>query len=214
MDRPVHFFLVLGAVLLGPVMAVGEESASAPTPQAEPATPPKHERAVSPHTAAVLAAGLPKFEAAKPAEKKTGTAQNPRSEDDKPANGIVRLPNYIVRESKLPTPLEVMTRKELENYAMNRYLGPADGFDRGFLNLFTIAQLWQKIPLIGRFVAAPFGSMTNEQRAMLMYEEDERRRKMNELMDLASVVKKSGDTKGADAIKSETQKTFLRHSDD
>ena len=210
MDRPVHFFFALGAVLFGPAMLVGQEIAPSPTPEAERASEPKHERAISPHTAAMLAATRPKFEPVKPAKNNDGAAQKPPVEEDRPANGIIRLPNYVVRDSKLPTPSEVMTRKELERYAMNRYLGPADGFDRGFLNLFTIAQLWQKIPLIGRFVPAPFGSVTNEQRAMMMYYEDERLRKMNDLMDLASMMKKSGDTQGADKVRRETQKTFLR----
>ena len=115
-----------------------------------------------------------------------------------------------MREPRLPTSQEVMTPKALERYAMNRYLGPENGFDRGFLNLFTIAQFWQKIPWIGRFIPAPFGSITNEQRAMMFYAGDERSRKMSDLLDLAALARTPGGAPADDKLKREIDRTFMR----
>lgn len=91
-----------------------------------------------------------------------------------PANTIVRLPDYVVRERKpprLPEPEEVMSPREREQLALQRFLGDEQGLDRA-LSMVTPVHLWRRIPLLGRF---PFlGFETNEQRAVRLYEEARR----------------------------------------
>ncbi len=85
-----------------------------------------------------------------------------------PANGIVRLPEYVVRErkpAKLPDPEEVMARQQLERIAMQRHLGDEQGLERA-LSMLTPVHLWRKIPVLGKFPLVSFE--TNEQRAMRM----------------------------------------------
>lgn len=207
MDRPVRFLLLLGAVFFGR-SAMGAAEAVPTVEPVESAAAPKRERAISPRMAALLTAATPKFEAPKPAEAKPAAVAR-----DKPANEIIRLPDYIVREPLLPTSQQVMTRKAIESYAMNRYLGPENGLDRGFLNLFTIAQFWRMIPLIGRFIPAPFGSMTNEERAMMYYAEDERKQQMSELRDFASLARMTDSASANDKLKREIDKTFMHERD-
>ncbi len=123
----------------------------------------------------MLAAAVPKYSpppalAAEPANSapaaggRIATANRPA-----PANGIVRLPDYLVRERKpapLPKPEEVMAPRALERIAMQRHLGDEQGLERA-LSVFTPVHLWRKIPLLGKF---PFrGFQTNEDRAMDLY---------------------------------------------
>ena len=211
MVHPVHpLRLVLGLPLAAVAGLALDPAATAENPG--PARVAQ-ERAVSSHVAELLAAATPKFSVAKPRDQAPHSDGQAEAGAEKPANGIVRLPQYVVREPRLPTRQEIMTRAELERHAMNRYLGPEDGFDRGVLNVVTLAGLWKKIPLIGLIPFVPFGSVTNEERAMAMYEEEERKRKMAELMGLAAFTKKSGDATGADKIKDETERTFIRQTD-
>ncbi len=209
MDHPVRSLVLLGAVHFARAIAVGEENPEAPAAGigGKAPIPANH---LSKHAAALLAEGLPKVETKK--NDAAGAAAKPvANPEDAPANGIVRLPRYVVHEPRLPTPQEVMTRKELEHYAMDRYIGPEDGFDRGFLNVFTIAGLWKKIPILGGF---PFvGSETNEDRGLRLYDEAERKRKMEEMAGLMSLMKESGDAAGAKKLKAETDKTFIRRAD-
>ncbi len=165
---------------------------------------------LSPRVAALFAAATPRYSAPPAAENglTVRTADGP----DQPANGIVRLPDFLVREAKLPTPEEVRSRKELERWAMDKYLGPESGFDRGMLNLFTLPQLWRKIPVLGQILPCPIPAVTNEERAMMHYYEDERLRKMKDLLDLAAMAKRDPGALGGENLKREVQKTFLRDS--
>ena len=204
MACPVRHFLVFSAVLLGRGAVVAQETAPAVELANTPAAP-RRERAVSPRVAALLAASMPKYDGPKPGEAKLATGAR-----DKPANGIVRLPDYIVREPRLPTPEQVMTQKAVEQFAMNQYLDPKDGFDRGLLNAFTIAQWWQKLPLIGHLLPCPIPSMTNEQRAMVYYYEDERLRMKRDFEEMASFPGKAGNSAANDRLRREIQKAFIR----
>lgn len=148
---------------------------------------PSAERAVSTHVAELLAASTPKFQ---PLAEKPAAATTPDAANKQLANNIVRLPRFVVsepKETKLPTRLELLPKKELEHYAMDHYLGPEDGLDRGVLNLFTVKWLWKKIPLVGGFPLVGFE--TNEERGMRVYGEAERKRKMDELVDLMNLTK-------------------------
>jgi hypothetical protein len=113
---------------------------------------------------------------------------------DVPANGIVRLPDYIVREPRLPPREEVMSRRSLEQVAMQKYFGDETSLYR-VLNMFSPVHVWLKIPVLGKF---PFmigqfsgpgsgrarGAYTNEDRAMELYEIDRTRERWENMMGL------------------------------
>ena len=204
MDCPARIVARCAAALLAVSSAASEDTAATESPAG-----PGRERAISPHVAALLAATAPKFETPDPAAMKPEVARMDISAD-KPANGIIRLPSYMVREPRLPTPEQVMTARAVEQYAMKKYLGPENGLDRGVLNLFTIAQFWRKIPVIGQILPPPFLSITNEERAMMFYAEDERLRKMNDFSEMATLMKKSGAKSDGDKLKREIDKAFMR----
>ena len=134
-----------------------------------------------------LAATLPKYDPAV-ANRSAEPGRLPR---DQPRNGILRLPDYIVREPKVPDEKQVLTEKGKDIAAMNTYLGPSDGFDRGFLNSFTLVGVWQKIPLLNRLPIVPFGSITNEERAREVYDRVERRKQILDLMRTDAIAKQA-----------------------
>lgn len=158
---------------------------------AQPAeAPAPRERVLSPRLSAALAEKLPKFTA--PAAGAARQAAPGRLPDDPaPRNSILRLPDYIVREPRVPDEEAVLTEKGRSAVAMNRYLGPSDGFDRGFLNAFTLGDLWRKIPLLGRIPVIPFASIPNEQRAMEIYEHVEQRRQWEELLRIEAIAREA-----------------------
>ncbi|HUR60457.1 MAG TPA: hypothetical protein VM029_22230 [Opitutaceae bacterium] len=175
---------------------------------AEPGAPeqPRPPSAISPHVRAILRANTPSYQPVSAASAASEAPADKTAPDNDP--GVVRMPKYFVQESKLPKPADVMTRRALEEMAMNKYLGSRDGLDRGFLNRFTIPGLLRKIPIIGPYL--PSIGMTNEERAMSRYYEDERLRKMGDLMDLSTITTRSGDRELGERIKRETQDTFRR----
>jgi len=140
----------------------------------------KRARLVSPHLAEALAEKMPAFEP-KTADQK-GKAQA-EAVDDRPANGIVRLPRYVVREPKVPSERDVRSPRGLEVHAMNKYMGDSDGITRGVLNRFTLGGVWDRfvkgrIPLIGRFDWA----VTLEGKALDRYYDDEARKELLNLV--------------------------------
>jgi hypothetical protein len=150
---------------------------------------------ISPETAAALAAAAPKYAPPPPPEPKKAEEELPDlRETDKPKNAIIRLPKYVVQERKpeVFTERDIYSEKGLAALAMSRYLSETDRV----LNRFRI----------------PFISMSSEQRAMMMYEEDERLRKMSDFADRANMVQKSDAAQGL-YIKREVDKAFLRQSD-
>lgn len=196
--RRLVWFAWAGAVALSAAAVEEQESTKAATPEPAPteSSTAKGPRAVSPHLAAVLAEKMPKFEA-KP-EDKNATEQSGSTDagalDDQPANGIVRLPSYIVRETRPPTAQDVRSAVGLESYAMNKYMGDAQGFSRGVLNHFRLERLWSSIPLIGKIPL--FDKM--EKRAIDMYYDDEARKALLGLASFdagAQVTAKKGDAR-------------------
>ena len=185
MDRPVQWVAAFsGLVTLAGSVVAGDA--------AQPS--PKRERVISPRVAEILTAAAPTYEP--PVINRAGdngvpTQQAPAArarlttEPRVPANTIIRLPEYVVTERK-PKPLpkyeEVLSPRELEKLAMREFLGPEDGFDRGFLNLITVPQLWKKIPILGQIPLAGF--WTNEERAMGMYRADREAKAWAESMSL------------------------------
>jgi len=205
MARFIHLKLVAAA--LGTAIipsALCAQSAAPPTtspilePAAEkPAAPaaPKRTRAISSEVAAALAAVSPKYTPPAPKPPPTPEEEQPDMRDvDKPKNTIVRLPKYIVREPKpvIFTERAISTPKGLTDIAMKRYITETDRV----LNRFRI----------------PILTMTNEERALAMYAEDERLKNMTDLKETATAASMS-DAAAGTYIRKEAQKTFLRSSD-
>ncbi|HWL15719.1 MAG TPA: hypothetical protein VNR00_08945, partial [Opitutus sp.] len=163
-------------------------------PKAEDHAPPapKRERPISSNLAATLAAGMPKYNPP-PKPKPQDEAVDLR-EVDKPRNGIIRLPNYTVREKKPPVFRErdIYTSKGLGELARHRYLTPT----YRLLNS----------------VYVPFLTASPTQHAMAMYAEDERLNNMSELEDNARTVEKSDPEDGA-YIRRASNETFMRSRD-
>ncbi len=167
-----------------------------PKKEDEKPAAPRRTRVISPEVAAALAAAAPKYTPPpppKPAPKPEEELPDAR-ELDKPKNGIVRLPDFVVREKKpvIFTERTIYTQKGLTDIAMKRYLTETDRV----LNRF-------RIPLL---------TATNEERALAMYAEDERLQNMANLNEAAAAASKS-DTAAGTYILKESQKTFLRSSD-
>lgn len=168
---------------------------TAPAEKKDAPSTPKRTRAISSEVAAALAAAAPKYSPPppKPAPKPEAEHVDLR-EVDKPKNTIVRLPKYIVQEPKpvIFSERAIHTSKGLTDIAMKRYITETDRA----LNRF-------RIPLL---------TMTNEERALAMYAEDERLRNMSELKENATAASLS-DAAAGTYIRKETDKTFLRSSD-
>lgn len=176
MDRPVHLASVLALCSVSALAVFAQDDT--------PGT--KRTRAVSPRVAEMLSAATASLE---PMRAKSEAASESRGDADPlrarapestRANDIVRLPDYVVRERKPQPPLtpeQVMGPRALEKAAMQEFLGDEQGLDRA-LNTLTLAHLWKKIPVLGRF---PFNFVTNEERAMMLYRADREAKKWAEL---------------------------------
>jgi hypothetical protein len=117
-------------------------AAEAPNPildpvpaQSAPASAPL--RAMSAEMTARLAVLAPKYS---PPIRRSG-ASPATAPDDPPANGIVRLPRFLVEEKKerLPDEREVLSRKGETAFAMQRYITEVDRA----LNFFHSAPVWR-----------------------------------------------------------------------
>ncbi|MEI6466897.1 MAG: hypothetical protein WCQ89_19380 [Verrucomicrobiota bacterium] len=208
MARLLHFkplAAALGTALLTTALPAQNPATPAPPATAESAAPrtaevesPRRTRAVSNGVAAALAAASPKY--TPPVPKPPPPPPKPEEElpdlrdVDKPKNGIVRLPKYVVREPKpvIFSERAISTTKGITDIAMKRYLTETDRV----LNRFRI----------------PILTMTNEERALAMYAEDERLKNMSDLKDNATAAGMADSNSGS-YLKKEAQKTFLRSSD-
>ena len=161
---------------------VAEPEKTSPVPPAPPNPPP---RAVSPETAAKLAAVAPKFVPPTPAEEKPAADLR---DTDKPKNGIIRLPAYLVREPKMRElkQRELLTPKGKLDLALKRHPGLR------FNPLFFL------------------GSNDGIARAML--EEEDRLERLAEMADLLSLMRYS-DTPMDPDTKRNVQQSFIRPSD-
>jgi hypothetical protein len=199
-----HFPSLLPAVLaLGCATASWAQAPSASalstTPAVEPAEPatpvtsdaapakPKRARAMSNEVAASLAPWMPKYSPPKPIEPKPEDEAADLRDIDKPRNGIIRLPKYVVSEPKPPVfrDRDLHTKEEMADLALRRHPGLKAG------NLLGL----------------------NQPVALLMYQEQERLDNMADLKDEAKTAKRSGDSAAADYITRETARTYLRPSD-
>ena len=158
-----------------------------PAASGPPSVPAKKDRALSPHLASVLAETLPKFDTAKPAPAPAGTPPPPTA--GQPQNGIVRLPDFIVREKRPPGQEDLLTAKGWEADAAKRYLTPKGSLDRT-LNAVTLTELWQSIPVLGRIPFVPFHSLNDGQRAQVIYERVVAKRRWAEVLDVEEAAQK------------------------
>jgi hypothetical protein len=145
---------------------------------------------------AMIKAGLPVFEA-RPGEMKIGTRaipDKPRGAGDPaPPFEVVRMSPYVTREKKPLTDEIVLNEKGVAFEAMDRYLGGLDTLDRGFLNAYTLPELWSKIPILGALpFAGPNGTVTNEERAMRLFRAEKRAEILKEFSDFVTLGKLEG----------------------
>ena len=165
-------------------------SVAGPAARAQPNDPvtaanPHHESALSPGLASTILATLPKYHPPKPAP----AAAAPASAADLPHNGIIRLPDFIVRDRRLPDPEDFLTEKGRNAAAAARYLGPETTFDR-VLNHVTLNDLWKSIPILGKIPFVPFQSMDRGERAMYLYGRVEEQRRTKELLEFDAAARK------------------------
>jgi hypothetical protein len=190
-------------------------ASSAATEPTAPPPAPKRNRAISGDVANMLAQTMPKFTPAPPppppptaaelAKKKADDEAEAADlrESDKPKNGIVRLPKYVVQEQRpvIFTERDINTKKGLREIAMRRYISDADRA----LNRFSL-------PLFSGWSPGSGNGSSTEQRALTMYGEDERLKNMADLADNANMIMRSDSAAGATA-KDNVQKTYMRSSD-
>lgn len=159
----------------------------------EPARP-RRSREVSSDVARSISAGMPKFRPPTPTPAVPDEEKPDLRDVDKPRNGIIRLPTYVLRADRSPVLSErdVSTGSGLAALAIKRYLSD---LDRG-LNSFTI-------PLFGTSL---------ENRALTAYGERERLQHMADLRDDAATAGLN-DAKESAYIRRESQDTFMRRAD-
>ena len=125
----------------------------------------------------LIKAGLPVFDA-KPADLNVpdkAVSPTPVAQEAAASPGVVRMDPYVMLDKRPLTEEAVMTDRSWAEFAMDKYLGGLDQFDRGFLNAYTLPELWAKIPVIGRLpFAGPAGTLTNEERAMRLLRLDQK----------------------------------------
>ncbi len=145
--------------------------------------PATHTTGISAATAAHLSATAPKFTPPTTATTTGAPAAAARLED-KPKNGIVRLPDYIINEPKAPAfkPRELLTGYGRLQLGLKRYPGL-------------------------RFGSLPF--LSNNGWAFAMLEEDFRLERKAEMEELSGLITSPPARAKA---KDETQQTFMRTS--
>ncbi len=116
---------------------------------------------------AAISAGLPRYEPKRAPASSTASPIMAASKREGSSAEVTSMPEYTVRESKLPTTEKVLTYKGRTKILMDEYMGDSDGIDRGVLNRYTLAQLWAKIPILGKlpFIGTAF-NMSVEERAL------------------------------------------------
>ena len=193
------FLLALATAAAGGAAAAEESMITSPNVKQErpailspltdtPSMPPTsaRPRAVSPAAAAQLASVTPKYESivpVKPAEPLPDLR-----ETDKPKNTIIRLPPYLVPESKPPPVLkerELLTPKARLELALKKYPG------------LRLGSFW---------------IFNNDGIALAMLAEQERLDKKHEFEELADLMRFS-DPAMADKAKREVDRAFLRPAD-
>lgn len=180
------------------VASVGAQTTAEPTPTPTPAKRTSVEvsgptERISRSTSSALAAGIT-YQPPKPVEKKpepTEEELEAEREKDKPANGIVRLPKYVVEGYRPPVFREkdIHTDKGMGDLAVKKYLSETGKA----LNAFTI-------PIFG---------MSKEAYAKMLYAEDERLKNMEDANQNVYILRKANPA-AAGKFKDEVDATFIR----
>jgi hypothetical protein len=131
------------------------------------------------------------------AEKKRAEEQAKaelEAEEEKPRNGIVRLPTYQVTEDRPPvfTKKQLDTAKGLRADAVKKYISPA----QEALNFVRLPS-W-------------LGGMSNEEIAMDMYHDQLRLDTRRDLLHEASQLQAAGDNDSANELRLQSQDLYLR----
>lgn len=168
-----------------------------PAAKAETPAPTRRARSISPAVAAQLraAAESPEFAPPPPPPAQSTPAQLVDAREiDRPQNGIIRLPEYIVLEKKpqVFTERDVNTDKGLTELAIRRHISETD---------FVMNRFY--LPLFGDSV---------KNRALAMYGEQERLNNISTLSDNA-IGANMGDPAQGTLIRKEAQKTLMRKED-
>jgi hypothetical protein len=144
--------------------------------------------------AGALIDSMPKYSPPKPDQNVLGP--DAAADTDVPKNGIIRLPKYVVTRDRSPvfTERNSYTKEGLEALAIKRYLSD---FDSKLLDRWSI----------------PFLTMSPGDRALQMYNEDERLANMQDLNQEADTISKTGDPAEGEFIKKATQDTYMRTMD-
>ena len=154
------------------------------TDPAPGATGVQKERIISKEISSALSSGI-KYQSPAPLES---TAEDTGSRDsDKPQNGIIRLPKYVVEEQRPPVFNErnLYTPERLRRLAYLRYT-----------NAFS-----RRLRLVPEWYA------------VMQYEAEERKRNLAEMEDRVWMYRISGDKASAEALKTDIQRTFMRRSE-
>ena len=185
------------ALLFVSAIAAMAQPAAPPPADAAPA-PTERPRAVSPATAALLAAALPKIGPVKPAERKPDAELPDLRDTDKPRNEIVRLPKYVVREPRPPvfTERELYSDRAFGERLARRY------YSEGYLAFNRLA----------RFTPLALYLSSAADNALAQYYMDERLQKMAAFADLTKMLMVSDPVAGAKA-RDAVQQTFMHTSE-
>lgn len=136
--------------------------------------------------ASLIKAGLPGYEdkAVEAKPQAAATAPSLSHMDTALVPDVVRMSPYIMREKRPLTDEIVLNKKGLTDMAMDKYLGSTDSLSRGFLNAYTLPELWKKIPVLGILdFVGPNGTETNEDRSMRLFRADQKAEILNEFKD-------------------------------
>jgi hypothetical protein len=179
---------VFAVAFLGGAAAMAEDAPSTPAVvrEADAATA---RQAASPLISSMISAGLPKYGELKATDAPVVPAGAAPSAPESSSATIVHLPAVIVHDRKLPDKSELLTKQEMTRQGMDTYIGPENGIDRGFLNLFTVADLWHRLPILGRYNLEGFE--TNEERGLRLYKDARRQEEMEELNGLSALGQKA-----------------------
>jgi hypothetical protein len=148
-------------------------------------------RSVSPGVAAALSAGMPKFSPPTPSPTPTPEIKD-MADIDKPKNGIVRLPTYVVRDSRPP----IFRNRDL------------------YTNTALIELTLKKHPglLFGNFLGLNARAEPGSP-AYQMLLDDQRQEGMADLFDTAHAMAQGGDHSEGEYILQQSQSMYMRGTD-
>jgi hypothetical protein len=140
-------------------------------------------RTVSAGVAAALAEGMPRYSPPTPSPTPTPEVEDMK-DIDKPKNGIIRLPKYLVRESRPPIfrPRDLYTQTGL----IDQYFKSHPGL------------------VIGNLLGL------NEAAALDMLRDDQRQENISDMADTAHAMAAGGDTSEGSYILQQTNATYMR----